>query len=78
MKQFKRRRGKVILVGLLVFVFMISALAPALEAGVCERALQKCAIDAAIAGISGGVIAGLAWASACLAGYDWCLRYYVN
>jgi hypothetical protein len=76
MKQFKRRRGKVILVGVLVFVLFISAFAPSLEAGVCERALQKCAVDATIAGITGGIYAGLAWGSACLAGYDWCLRYY--
>ena len=77
MKKFKRR-SKVILVGLLVFVFLISGLVPSMEAGVCERALQKCAIDAGIAGITGGVIVGLSWAAACLAGYDWCLRYYVN
>lgn len=76
MKQIRKRRSKVILVGILVVIFLISAFAPSLHAGVCERALQKCAVDAAIAGISGGVVAGLTWGSMCLAGYDWCLRYY--
>jgi len=64
--------------GLLVCVLLILGAAPSLDAGVCERALQKCAIDAAIAGITGGAFAGLSWASLCLAGYDWCIRYYVN
>jgi hypothetical protein len=76
MKQFKKRRGKVILVGCLALIFLVVALVPSSQAGVCERALQKCAVDATIAGISGGLVAGLAWGSACLAGYDWCLRYY--
>jgi len=78
MKQFKKRKGSAILAGVLVFVFLISAFAPSLDAGVCERALQKCAVDAAIVGITGGFIAGLVWGSACLSGYDWCLRYYRN
>ena len=77
MKQFKKR-SMVILVGLLALVFLLSAFAPSLEAGVCERALQKCTVDAAIAGITGGIVAGFAWGAACLAGYDWCLRYYMN
>ena len=78
MKQFKKRKGNAILLGVLVFVFVFSAFTPALDAGVCERALHKCAVDAAIAGVTGGVITGLAWGSVCMAGYDWCLRYYVN
>ena len=78
MKQFKKRKSTAILVGVLFFILLISAFATSLDAGVCQRALQKCAVDAAIAGITGGVLYGLAWGSVCLAGYDWCLRYYVN
>ncbi|MFC2166053.1 hypothetical protein ACFLT2_13790 [Acidobacteriota bacterium] len=78
MKQFKKRKSNVILVGVLVFIFLISAFAPSLDAGVCKRALYKCGIDAAIAGATGGVITGIAWGSVCLAGYDWCLKYYIQ
>ena len=78
MKQFKKRKGNTILVGVLVLIFLISVFAPSLDAGVCERALQKCAVDAAIAGITGGFVPGLAWGSVCLAGYNWCLHYYIN
>ncbi len=77
MKQLKKRKSKSIVVGVLVLIFLISAFAPSLDAGVCKRALSKCAVDAAIAGVTGGVIAGLAWGAGCLAGYDWCLRYYI-
>jgi len=78
MKQFKKRKGNAILVGVLAFILLISAFAPSLDAGVCERALHKCAVDATIAGVTGGVITGIAWGSVCLAGYHWCLRYYIN
>jgi len=78
MKRHKNKKRSLIVVGVLVFIFLLSAFAPALDAGVCEKALQKCAIDAAIAGVSGGAFAGLAWGALCLSGYEWCLRYYVN
>jgi hypothetical protein len=76
MKRFQTQKGKAILSGLLVFIFLISAFAPALDAGVCERALQKCMVDAGIAGLTGGAFAGFSWAALCLTGYEWCLHYY--
>jgi len=43
---------------------------------VCQRALEKCLVDAA-AGLAGGGIGLLVAVSSCLAGYDFC-RKYIN
>ena len=48
------------------------------EAGVCERALEACLIDAvfgAILSLSPGVL--FAFTASCIMGYEWCLLYYV-
>lgn len=44
--------------------------------GLCEEALGRCAMDAAVAGLMGGAHAFGAYAAGCLLGYSWCLEYY--
>ncbi len=48
-----------------------------MRAGLCERALRRCAVDAAIGGLFGGGVVFLAYSGGCIAGYDWCQRYYL-
>jgi len=75
MKKNKKRKSGAILIGGLVFLMLLSMATLSLDAGVCERALAKCGVDAVIAGISGGPGAGVIWGIGCLAGYNWCLLY---
>ncbi len=45
---------------------------------VCNKALLKCGIDTAIAGLlSGGTVMWL-MTMGCLIGYDFCLKFYVE
>jgi len=79
MKKIHKKKGSRILIVALVFsLFMGVVLAPSLHAtrGICKRGLQRCAVDALIAGMSGGPLAGALWGAGCLMGYDFCLRYY--
>ncbi len=74
--KFLRTNHKVITAGVMIGLMFAMGLAaaPAL-AGNCERALIKCGIDAAIAGLFGGLQSGLTYFSGCLIGYGWCLDY---
>jgi hypothetical protein len=77
-KNHKKKRSR-ILIGALVFVLFVGAvMAPSLHASRadCERALHRCAIDAAIAGLTGGPLVFALWGSSCLMGYEFCLNYY--
>ena len=79
MNKIHKNKGNRILIGALVFSLLIGViLAPSLHASraVCERALTRCAIDAGIAGLTGGPLVFALWSSGCLMGYDFCLRYY--
>lgn len=74
----KKKRGR-IMVGSLVFMLLMGAfITPSLHAtrAVCEKALHRCAVDAVIAGMTGGPLALSLWGTGCLLGYDFCLRYY--
>jgi hypothetical protein len=42
----------------------------------CEDALIKCGVDATVAGLFSGPQTFLAYATGCLMGYSWCLKYY--
>jgi len=75
MKKSKRRKAGTFLAGALVLLMVVSVAAPSLQAGMCERALAKCGIDATVAGVTGGPGAAALWGVGCLAGYHWCLRY---
>lgn len=65
---------------ILALALLITVSAPAAMANddisVCNKALVKCGVDAAIAGLlSGGTPMALLFMG-CLIGYDWCLKYY--
>jgi hypothetical protein len=79
MKKIHNKKGSRILIAALVFfLFMGLVKTPSLHArrAICERALYKCAVDAVIAGMSGGPLALALWGTGCLMGYDFCLKYY--
>ena len=79
MKKIHKKKGNRILIGALVFfLFMGVVMAPSLHAqrADCERGLRRCAIDAVIAGLSGGPVAFALWGTGCLLGYNFCLNYY--
>ena len=79
MKKIHKKKGSRILIGALVFfLFMGVVMAPSLHAtrAVCERALHKCAVDAVIAGMTGGPVAFALWGTGCVMGYDFCMKYY--
>jgi hypothetical protein len=76
----KNKRGQrtaaVVLVSVLTLVFLA---APS-EAGVCEKALGRCLIEAGMASLisviaSGGITAALL-GQFCVNGYLFCLQYY--
>lgn len=71
------RRGKtpvVILLALLLLVAVIPADLCAKET-ICKTAFERCFIDAIIAGVFGGIEAGIGYGAWCSAGYAWCLKY---
>jgi hypothetical protein len=79
MKKIHEKKGSRLLIGALVFSLLVGVVCtPSLHANRadCERALAKCAVDATIAGLTGGPIAFALWSSGCLMGYDFCMRYY--
>jgi hypothetical protein len=79
MNKIHKKKGSRILIGALVFSLLTGVVfAPSLHASraICERALSRCAVDALIAGLTGGPIAFALWGTGCLAGYDFCMRYY--
>jgi hypothetical protein len=79
MNKIHKKKGIRILIGALVFSLLIGVvMTPTLHANRadCERALARCALDAMIAGLTGGPLALALWGSGCLMGYDFCLRYY--
>lgn len=79
MKKIHKKKGSRVMIGALVFVLLMGViLTPSLHANLadCERALHRCAVDAVVAGMTGGPIALSLWGTGCLLGYDFCLRYY--
>ncbi len=78
MNIFKRQwtRGFVA-VGLIFCLFLFGPSLFASEKEECDKALVKCSVDAVIAGILSGPQTFLLFASGCLMGYTWCLKYYV-
>ncbi|MFQ6108976.1 MAG: hypothetical protein ACE5L7_05430 [Candidatus Aminicenantales bacterium] len=60
----------VLLVAVLVFLPLQS------DAGVCEDAAMRCAVDAILISIFTGVSTGLVFTAFCAFGYEWCLRYF--
>ncbi len=82
-RRFEMREKKVlkgvVAAALILVVIAVSGFFPLdLEArvGLCEEALGRCAMDAAVAGLMGGAHAFGAYAAGCVLGYSWCLDYY--
>lgn len=66
-----------ILIGVLVVTLLGAMMTPALQANeVCEKAFKKCMVDALIVLIFSGFQTFFAYSTACVLGYDWCMRYY--
>ena len=76
MKGLKSKKMTKVMVGALAALVFILAAAPYhLDAGICEKAFQRCMVDATISGLFGGPGTGSAYAAGCGIGYAWCLRY---
>jgi hypothetical protein len=87
-----KKTKKLIAVALSLFLFTTIATPHQLFAGQCERAIMRCMIDAGIATMMGAIagffsanifgsllgaaVAGGSYSTMCLAGYDFCKRYY--
>jgi len=68
--------SRVLALSLAVLLIAAAAVLP-LDAGTCERALQRCLADAMLAGVLGLNLQLLAlFSTSCLLGYSWCLKYY--
>lgn len=79
MKKIHKKKRSRMMIGTLVFVLLMGViLTPSLHASraICERALQRCAVDAVIAGMTAGPLAFSLYGTGCLMGYDFCMRYY--
>jgi len=88
----RKKAGKFTAIILILFTLVLIAAPHQLFAGVCEKALVSCAIDAGIITILGAIggmfagnllgaaagagTAGGSYLSWCLIGYDFCKRYY--
>ena len=69
---------KKFLAGVLVLALFGVLSMPTYGSGdVCYDALEKCAVQAIMAGMFGGMNSFASYASGCFIGYDWCLKYYV-
>ena len=71
-KKIQKRTALVILCWLIILVHPFI-----LTAGVCENAVERCAVEALISGFFGGSPALAAHAIGCAVGYQWCLKYFV-
>jgi hypothetical protein len=73
-------KGRKIVAGILAgFLFLTVFGLEKGTAGVCEKALLKCGVDAAMSGIlSLSPLAFAVFSSACVMGYEWCLLYYLS
>ena len=88
----RKKAGKFTATILILFTLVLIAAPQQLFAGVCEKALASCLIDAGITTILGAIggmfagnilgalagagTAGGSYLSWCLIGYDFCNRYY--
>jgi len=77
MKKFiKKSPKKLVVVGLIFGLIVLCSSSGFASTEVCEKALSRCGIDAAIAGLFSGPQAFLTYYAGCFMGYSWCLKYY--
>ena len=63
---------------LILSIWLSVGFVPVQAEDICEKAFTKCLVDAAIALILTGPQAAAAFATGCVNGYIWCLKYYVD
>ena len=79
MKFLRLKNKSKLLVGTLIFLFLITMNSAVLEANeMCEEAFEKCIVDAVVTLFIGGAPAFAYYAVGCFVGYSWCLRYYAE
>lgn len=71
------KRSKAVSLTLVLLVASLALLPLYSNAGLCETALARCAVDAVIVGLFGGVASGVVYAAGCALGYQWCLMYFL-
>ena len=71
------KRSKAVSLALVLLVASLALLPLYSDAGVCEAAFGRCAVDAVIVGLFGGFASGVIYAAGCALGYQWCLMYYL-
>lgn len=77
MKKFIKQNPKRLVVVGLIFSLIILCSSPGFASKeVCEKALARCGVDAAIAGLFSGPQTFLTYYAGCFMGYSWCLKYY--
>jgi len=71
-------KRKWVLTGVVLLLIFMVAIPQTLTAGVCEKALEKCMLNAVITGLFSLNPTIFAYYSAsCLLGYSFCLKYYL-
>ena len=73
-RQFKRIFG----LGLVLFVGIFLVSSGFASEDVCKEAMNDCLLDAVVAGLFSGPQTFLVYYSACVIGYTFCLKYYVQ
>lgn len=71
-------KRKWVLTGVILLLIFMVATPQALTAGVCEKALEKCILNAVLAGLfSLSPTVFTYFSASCLMGYSFCLSYYL-
>jgi putative Mn2+ efflux pump MntP len=79
MKILKDRKWKRVFgVGLLLFMGLFLVSSGFASEDVCKEAMSDCLMDAVVAGLFSGTQTFLIYYSACMIGYTFCLKYYVQ
>jgi len=75
----KNKKASKVLPAVLIVLILVPGFNPAWGTdAICEKALVKCLVDAAVATILSGPEAGAAYVLGCLNGYAWCLTYFLE
>lgn len=72
----KKSARKLVIVSLIFSLIVLCSFPSFASKEVCDKALGKCGIDAAKAGLFSGPQAFLTYYAGCMMGYSWCLKYY--
>jgi len=79
MKIMKDRKWKRVLsAGLLLFMGLFLVSSGFASEDICKEAMSDCLTDAVVAGLFSGTQAFLVYYAACMIGYTFCLKYYVQ